>query len=72
MIRSLTHAWSSARGGMTVKGLDGGASATAAVAAEEARRCEVEGGDSTATAAFAADFDPFLDEDGTTLNARIN
>src|SRR5882757_9664802 len=67
-MRSLMNAWSSARGGITVKGFDGAAGAGAGAAAEGRGR---DGG-----AAGSADGrdrdDPFLEAVGVTVNARIN
>ena len=68
MIRSLTQAWSSVRGGTTVKGRDGGE-------ADECRRVEderslgVEFADRLVAAAFPL---AFFDEPPGTDNARIS
>ena len=68
MIRSFTHACSSARGGITVRGREG--EATGAVAA--ARRDEEDRFAAAGTGADDDLADPFRDGLETTVSARIN
>ena len=71
MIRSLTQAWSSARGGITVKVRECEAEAAVADAIDADDR-RGGAGDSTGACALAEALVPFFAAAGASDNARIN